>query len=182
MPYIVRPMSPSLVDAALSPELLKEARFRPTGQPRHLEWGPPRAERNPAKHEGRAGASSGPAPISGSFMMGLNSGYPPDEKFEPDPVIQEAAAILPNGGSAVLQFGWFLGKPEKSLRFTIENSPGEDAGGKPTAAPSDDEFVARFSKLVEHLAAKYRQREIWYDFQRGTERVGEPKKLLWSPD
>lgn len=161
MPYRPISVSHGVKHVMTNPGALAAQGFRPHGQPEL--WVYPETAHNPVSAEERDDVQ--PALI-GVFVMGLttNKAFGPPREFKAEVVREDLMKKFPVGGTMAAQYGWYQAVPEDSIRVTIENS---------NMGLSDPEFKKLFTETVGELAEKYRQQEIWYDFFRGTEKVGK---------
>lgn len=100
--------------------------------------------------------------LVGSFVMGLNSGWGEDETFTPEQVREEIMKAFPEGGTIYVQLGWYRSSKENSVRVVIENSG---------MGLSEEDFMEKLNAFVRTLVEKFRQKEIWVDYYRGSETV-----------
>jgi hypothetical protein len=162
-------MSAPLIKLATNPANLSRGNFRPKYRPSYMTWGGAevRAKENPFEPQQRKTASKAKAPIVGAFTIGLNSGFGKKQKFKPEVVQKRVIKSFPDGGSAVLQLGWYKSEPEVSMRVSIENSEGLP----------EKEFIGRFQEAINGLAEGLRQNEVWYEFYKGGKVFGSPMTL-----
>ena len=100
--------------------------------------------------------------LVGSFVMGLTSGFGKEETFTPDEIREDLIKTFPEGGTILVQLGWYRGSRENSVRVVIENSG---------MGLSEEDFMEKLNNFVRTLVEKYRQKEIWVDYYRGSETV-----------
>lgn len=173
-------ISPSLYKAAMDPKNMRISGFQPRGQPSFIIWDDTGlVTKNPYKTEERKGAKTTESPITGTFLIGLTSGKGrgKKQKFKPDTIRECVMDAFPNGGSAILQFGWYDGNAEDSLRFSVENVRIQGRRGI-----ANETFKRRFEKLVNKLADTFRQNEVWYEFYIKGELDGTPMAVRWSDE
>lgn len=150
----------SALSAVLNdPGILREQGFVPRGVPRVYPMGEHglgtvvRSERTAALREGG---------LAAAFVMGLSSGFGFPETFDPDRVRDLAMKRFPQGGTLVVQLGWFEGTREDSIRLTIEQ-----AG----TGMDEEAFRKEIEALVRAFVKKFRQRSIWLDYYRDGARL-----------
>jgi len=114
----------------------------------------------------------GEAPFVASFVIGLESGFGPEERFSAPEIRDSVMGHLPEGGTMITQLGWFKGSKEDSVRVTVEND---------LKRRSNAEFRTIVDRMIGSFIDKYRQEEIWLDYYQGSIRV-DARTFAWVPD
>ncbi len=162
MPRNPHEFSNTMAHVLFSPSVARGQQFRPAKTAGETISNPRKAVKR-----GEAGKD----PLVGSFVLGLLSHerFGKVRKIKPGDVRAFLMEHFPAGGTIVLQLGWYGNASEDSVRVSIENH------GMP-----DGKFQKAFKKLVEEVSDRYDQMEVWYDFFRGSQRVGQPMSMKWS--
>lgn len=160
--FKVNRISPHLADVVFSQECCRNLGFRPK----------PGAVSVLSGYGDRPREFRGVAPFVASFQIGLKSGFGIEETFDPIEIQKSIMERFPQGGSMVLQLGWFEGSREDSVRVTVEND---------LAASSNEDFSGRIVEMLGAFVDKYRQKAIWFDLYQGNVRI-DSREIFWVAD
>lgn len=153
-------ISAGLAEAVSNEGFLRGQDFRPTGTPEVIAVG--QESEMGAETVRRIRTTTAAPALVASIAMGLESGFGKQETFDPRDVRAEVMKYFPSGGTAVMQYGWFTAVPEDSVRISIENSG---------TGMSDESFMEKMEEMVRNLVREFRQKSIWLDYYRGSERL-----------
>lgn len=159
-------ISADLAEVVMNPDLNRAQGFRPVGIPEVFRIGDDGTGTRLGAVYSIREESSGEAVLSGATVVGLKAYRGKEEEWTPETARDRAMKFFPAGGTMVVQHGWYLGKPDPSVRITIEN-----AG----MGLSREEFVDRFKAMAQDFYDGYRQNAIWLDFYVGAEVVEKLK-------
>jgi len=109
-------------------------------------------------------------------IIGLTSGYGKEEKFKPEQVRELALQKFPDGGTIILQLGWWGGSTEDSVRLIIFNMLADES------ALPDKLFRESMEDLAVVLASRFRQSVVPVFFFRGSELEGDPYNLTFEKE
>lgn len=133
---------------------------------RPYQRGEPISFKNPAA--GRRGGLKDPLVMT--MVWGLRRTRTDKSKISPATVRKVVMKAYPEGGSIVIQLGWWGRTKEDSARITLEQVRGI----------SDAAFRKRVQALAFTIIDDYAQREVWFDFYRGGRLLAQ-KRAWYTP-